>query len=130
MDMDFDEKKLNNSILSPSIRSQKNIDSIKDRFNSTTFTQSSSVSYFRTNRTKRFIKNESVKKNNISMNEKKKQNRSYINIKEKDKNKEKENKNKLSDKNHNYSRKSNLNINKGRKTNIKSVKDIKSKKQK
>ena len=130
MDMDFDEKKLNNSILSPSIRSQKNIDSIKDRFNSTTFTQSSSVSYFRTNRTKRFIKNESVKKNNISMNEKKKQNRSYINIKEKDKNKEKENKNKFSDKNHNYSRKSNLNINKGRKTNIKSVKDIKSKKQK
>jgi len=134
MDMDFDEKKLNNSILSPSIRSQKNIDSIKDRFNSTTFTQSSSVSYFRTNRTKRFIKNESVKKNNISMNEKKKQNKSYINIKEKDKdkdkNKEKENKNKLSDKSHNYSRKSNLNINKGRKTNIKSVKDIKSKKQK
>jgi hypothetical protein len=127
MDMDFDEKKLNNSILSPS-RSQKNIDSIKDRFNSTTFTQSSSVSYFRTNRTKRFIKNQSVKKNNLSMNEKKKQNKSYVNIKEKDK--EKENKKKLIDKNYNYSRKSNLKINKERKNNFKSVKDIKSKKQK
>ena len=128
MDMDFDEKKLNNLILSPSIKSQKNIDSIKDRFNSTTFTQSSSVSYFRTNRTKRFIKNQSVKKNNLSMNEKKKQNKSYVNIKEKDK--EKTNKKKLNDKKSNYNRKSNLNINKDRKNNVKSVKDIKSKKQK
>jgi hypothetical protein len=130
MDTDFDEKKLNNLILSPSISSKKHIDSIKDRFNSTAFTQSSSVSNFRTNRTKKFFKNESVKKNNISLNEKKKQNKSYINIKEK--NKEKENKKKLNDKNYNYSRKSNLNlnINKDRKNNFKSVKDIKSKKQK
>lgn len=128
MDMDFDEKKFNNSILSPSIRSQKHHDSIKDRFNSTAFTQSSSVSNFRTNRTKKLITNESVKKNNKSMNEKKKQNKSYMNIKEKDK--EKENKKKLNDKNYKYSRKSDLNIIKDKKNNIKVVKDIKSKKQK
>lgn len=92
-----DDKKLNHSILSPSVQSQKQID-IRDKFNNTTFTQSSSVSNFRNKRAKKCIKNDSyTKRNNKSIIEKKSMNRTFIN--NDDKKKEKKNTNNKNKKN-------------------------------
>ena len=62
MEMEYNlEKKMNNSILSPSVKCQKKDDlkdKDKDKINNTTFTQSSSVSNFRVKRTKQYIRND------------------------------------------------------------------------
>ena len=94
MDMDYsDDKKFNNSILSPSVQSQKDI---KDKFNNTTFTQSSSVSNFRTKRNKPHIKNDLLtKRNDNSLYGKKSMNRSFLtNHHDKENQKKKNNDNK------------------------------------
>ena len=76
MDMEYiDDKKLNNSILSPSVQSQRDN---KDKFNNTTFSQSSSVSNFRTRRNRPQIKNDFLTKRNDNPLYEKKMNRSFV----------------------------------------------------
>ena len=87
LEINNDDKKLNHSILSPSVQSQKQND-VKDKFNNITFTQSSSVSNFRNKRAKNNIKNNSyTKRNNKSIIEKKNKNRTFINNDDKKKEK-------------------------------------------
>lgn len=118
IEINNDDKKFNNSLMSPSLQSQKHID-IKDKFNNTTFTQSSSVSNFRSKRTKGHIKNDSYIKRNINNHailEKKGMNKTFI--MSDNKNKHKTLKNKI--KKNQYKKEKNLNdisrINKSAKT--------------
>ncbi len=122
IEINNDDKKLNHSILSPSVQSQKQND-VKDKFNNTTFTQSSSVSNFRSKKTKGHIKNDSYIKRNINNHinnhailEKKGMNKTFI--MSDNKNKHKTLKNKI--KKNQYKKEKNLNdisrINKSAKT--------------
>jgi hypothetical protein len=63
IEINNDDKRFNNSTMSPSTQSQKYLD-IRDKFNNTTFTQSSSVSNFRKKKVKKHIKNDSYTKRN------------------------------------------------------------------
>ena len=80
IEINNDDKRFNNSTMSPSTQSQKYLD-IRDKFNNTTFTQSSSVSNFRKKKVKSHIKNESYtkrNKNNSYIIENKEMNQTFI----------------------------------------------------
>ena len=121
------DKKFNNSVLSPSIKSQKH-DDLKDKFNNTTFTQSSSVSNFRNKRSKQYIRtNADNERNDNSGYRNKNVNKTFIknnNIEKKiskiDKNKKGSN-NKNINVNNNQNNKQNNNQNKNKNNNHQNI---------
>ena len=139
MDIEYyDDKKFNNSLLSPSIHSKQN--DTKDKINNISFTQSSSMSNFRT---KKIKQNDLYRKrNNDSLYEKKGFNRSFMStnsqrnkrikkidinsnnkdIKEKDKIKNKEKEEKNINKKNNKEKSSNSNYISAKKIKVKKIK--------
>ena len=80
IEINNDDKRFNNSTMSPSTQSQKYLD-IRDKFNNTTFTQSSSISNFRNKKIKKHIKNDSYtkrNKNNSNIIENKDMNQTFV----------------------------------------------------